>query len=102
MKNVDCALLPPCQNALHFHLPRSRYVALMWSQASAADPTENLSPEDYGWHLHEGMLRPTWFQGQCFPDNLFTNENNFEDSDDSDSEDDADEAWSEESDYNDD
>ena len=97
-------MLPPCRKVLHFHLLRSRYVATLWSQASAPNPTANITPEEFGWHLHDGILQPIWYQGQSLPDNLFTNEANFEDIDvgDSDvSDDEGDEAWSEDSDVND-
>ena len=34
-------------------------------------PSVGLSPTDYGWKVHDNILKPIWFEGPAIPDNLF-------------------------------
>lgn len=50
---------------------RTQYVTVIWTQATVASPGSNLMPSDYGWHLKDNILQPTWFQGPATPSSLF-------------------------------
>ena len=73
MKKIDCALLPPCKRSLEMKLRRSKYVAILWTQASSAYPMRHLSPVDYGWFLNNEQLQPNWFEGTAIPSSIFRN-----------------------------
>ena len=49
--------IPPTQDALHQHLLRAHYQALMWKMANIANPDIS-SPLTCGWHLKENKLMP--------------------------------------------
>ena len=74
IKRVDCALLPPCHDTLEMKVKRTQFVTLMWKRAVTPYPGDGLSPIDYGWHLSDNLLKPTWFKGPVFPSCLFQNE----------------------------
>ncbi len=59
-----------------------------------------LIPTDYGWHVDNSLLKPTWFEGPATPERLFADNNTKDqiiESEDAVSEGD-DEVWSEYSD----
>ncbi len=54
---------------------RTRYVATMWTRAVTNSPTNCLIPTDYGWHVDNSLLKPTWFEGPATPERLFADNN---------------------------
>ena len=49
--------MPPTSDALHLHIKRAHYQALVWRQANISNPTLP-SPTEMGWKLNEGILVP--------------------------------------------
>ena len=74
---------------------------MLWMSSTTAQPSNGLSPTDFGWISQDGLLQPVWYKGPALPENLFKNsddstsqaEVSIEELSESDSE-----AWSEESD----
>ena len=71
VRKIDCALLPPTRRTLKMKVRRAQYVATLWSHAMLPFPSVGLSPTDYGWKVHDNILKPIWFEGPAIPDNLF-------------------------------
>ena len=83
IKKVNCALLPPCSKVVKKHIQRTKYVSLLWNNATKSSPTEGRAPVDFGWELSaEGLLVPSWYDGWQFP-NQITLEDNEEEEDSS-------------------
>lgn len=85
-KNIttfDSKLIPPCWKSLKEKMLRTIFVNSMWTKAT--DPCcVNLNPENCGWNLIKGALKPTWFIGDPTPMTVEeilseSNGNNFED-----------------------
>lgn len=73
IKRVDCALLPPSRKTLKKKLQRAHFVTMIFSHADKVSPTQDRSPNDYGWITNGELLQPAWFDGPAVPENLFTN-----------------------------
>ena len=102
LKEVDCALLPPCTKTVHKKLHRTHFLSILWGNADSPYPGEGLDPLKFGWEQINGYYAPEWFSGPAFPNELFqereqddtmediqSNESNdieFDDTDDSSSE----------------
>ena len=69
-KGLDLSQLPPCQNALMKHIKRANYQAMIWRQASQAQP--NLpSPQENGWkQTSNNTLEIDWCDGQILPNEI--------------------------------
>ena len=49
LKKVNCSLLPPCSKVLNMKMKRALYLSSIWTKASGNEPSQGLSPVDYGW-----------------------------------------------------
>ena len=65
---------PPSLPALKMKIQRVQYVTVLWTPAITAFPEQGLSPTNYGWHVDNNILKPTWFEGPAIPNSLFTND----------------------------
>lgn len=74
IKKVDCALLPPCSDALKQKLRRAQLVSTIWGKANLPQPAHHLDPLDYGWKEENGCYVPIWFTGPSLPEDLFEEE----------------------------
>ena len=70
LKNVDCALLPPCSKTLKMKLKRAQYVTKIWCNADLITPNENLDVLSYGWQRDGNSLNPIWYSGNCLPSEI--------------------------------
>ena len=64
------SLLPPCNDALRMHIERANYQALIWYNASVANP-EIPSPCGHGWKMEADQLEIQWTEGELMPQDLF-------------------------------
>lgn len=67
----DLRVLPPTENAFHFHVLRSLYQLTLYKQASKSASSVNValpSPSDFGWKLQNGILIPVTMSMPAKPD----------------------------------
>ena len=70
LKKVNCSLLPPCSKVLNMKIKRALYVSSIWTKAPGKEPSQGLSPADYGWEKVEGTWSPIWYRGSPLPEKL--------------------------------
>ena len=51
-------------------MKRALYVSSIWTKASGKEPSQGLSPADYGWEKVEGTWSPIWYHGSPLPEKL--------------------------------
>ena len=42
----------------------------IWTKAPGKEPSQGLSPADYGWEKVEGTWSPIWYRGSPLPEKL--------------------------------
>lgn len=46
---------------------------MIWSHGDNVSPTQDRSPNDYGWITNGELLQLEWYDGPAVPEMLFTN-----------------------------
>ena len=59
--------LPPTSDALHYHILRSHYQALVWNLAHVLKPALPV-PNGHGWAMESGKLKPELMSLAPVPD----------------------------------
>lgn len=75
LRSFDASLIPPCKSELYQQVLRTHYIASIWKNAHAKEPT-SLSPLEYGWMEMENCYVFKWFEGDqlpCFVSDLIQN-----------------------------
>ena len=70
ISKVDCSLLPPCSKVLKKKMLRVNYVSQMLGNADQRNPTESLSPVEYGYKETDRGLEPVWYDGPFVPSQI--------------------------------
>lgn len=88
MKGVNPSEMPPCHSSLVKKVQRANYIAYLWKNAAATNPSD-LDPEEHGWLLKDNQYVINWYEGDQLPQTI----TNIISKEDTDSTDDMDEEY---------
>ncbi|KAL2091652.1 hypothetical protein ACEWY4_013915 [Coilia grayii] len=69
IKGVNPSDMPPCHSSLVNKVRRANYIAYLWKNAPARNPSD-LDPNEHGWFLKDNQYVIHWYDGEQLPQSI--------------------------------